>query len=316
MRRLFFIVLLSFCVSQSFAEVTVVLNSGDGSISIVDRHTYQPIKHFYVGKEPHHLMSTPDNSALIVADAVSNDLVFLNPTTGEIEKRISRISDPYQIGFSPDKKWFVSNSLRLDRVDIYRADDFSLIARIPLSSMPSHLAFNQQSTMVFITLQGSNQLAAIDLATQKVAWIIPVGNTPAGIIMTPDNQHLLVGVMGDNGVAVVDWRKAQIVKHIPTGVGAHNFMPLGDHRHVLISNRGGDTISLIDTNTLTVDHTFPIPGGPDDMEISQDMKELWVTCRWVKEVRVVDLTNYHITHVIPVGRSPHGLFFMSHAPRQ
>ncbi|MBU6468326.1 MAG: YncE family protein [Betaproteobacteria bacterium] len=316
MRKLFFILLLSFCAPLTYAEVTVVLNSGDGTISLVDRHTYQPIKHFYVGKEPHHLMSLPDNSALIVADAVSNDLVFLNPTTGEIEKRIARISDPYQIGFSPDKKWFVANSLRLDRVDIYRATDFSLVARIPLSSMPSHLAFNQDSSMVFITLQGSHQLAAIDLKTQKVAWIIPVGNTPAGIIMTPDNQHLLIGVMGDNGINVVDWRQARIIKHIATGVGAHNFMPLGDQHHILISNRGADTISLIDTQTLSLTHTFPVPGGPDDMEVSEDSKELWVTCRWLREVRVINLTNDQVTHVIPVGRSPHGLFFISHAGRQ
>ncbi|MBW8066755.1 MAG: YncE family protein, partial [Ferrovum sp.] len=150
------------------AEVVIVLNSGEGTITRIDRQTYQPIDHFYVGREPHHLMSLPDNSALIVADAVSNDLVFLDPKTGDILRRLTRISDPYQIGFSPDKHWFVANSLRLDRVDVYDARDFHLVKRFELASMPSHMAFSPDSSTVFVTLQGSDQLAAIDLRSLTV----------------------------------------------------------------------------------------------------------------------------------------------------
>jgi YVTN family beta-propeller protein len=297
------------------AEVAIVLNSGDGTVSRIDRNTYKPIDQFFVGREPHHLMSLPDNSALIVADAVSNDLVFLNPVTGDVIKRIPKISDPYQIGFSPNKEWFVSNSLRLDRVDVYDARDFRLLKRFDLPSMPSHLAFNKESSEVFVTLQGSDQLAAIDLKSLTVKWTIPIGKTPAGVVMTPDNRYLLVGVMGLDEVAVVDWKTATIVKHIAAGKGAHNFMPMGDGRHMFISNRSADTISLIDTQTLTIVKTFPVPGGPDDMEVAANEKELWVTSRWLRQVSIVDLGTYKVVRTIPVGRSPHGIFFASHAPR-
>jgi len=97
-------------------EVVIVLNSGEGSISIVDPVAKKEVKRVPVGKEPHHLMATPDNKELIVANASSNDLVFLDPKTGDILRRVPDISDPYQIGYSPDKKWFVSASNRLDRV--------------------------------------------------------------------------------------------------------------------------------------------------------------------------------------------------------
>ncbi len=106
------------------AEVAVVLNSGEGTVSVIDKASMTETRRISVGKEPHHLMATPDDKFLIVANAASNDLVFLDPLTGEVKRRVDKISDPYQIGFSPDKKWFVSVSIRLDRVDIYNGADF------------------------------------------------------------------------------------------------------------------------------------------------------------------------------------------------
>ena len=88
-------------------EKVIVLNSGEGSISIIDPVTMKEERRVPIGKEPHHLMATPDNKELIVASAASNDLVFLDPKTGEILRRVSGISDPYQIAYSPDRKWFV-----------------------------------------------------------------------------------------------------------------------------------------------------------------------------------------------------------------
>ena len=126
-------------------------------------------KRFTIGKEPHHLMATPDDKFVIVANAASNELVFLDRTTGEVKNRVKNISDPYQIGYSPDNKWFVSVSLRLDRVDIYKPGTFQIVKRIPLPKAPSHMAFSPDSKTVFVTLQDTNQLAAIDLETQTVA---------------------------------------------------------------------------------------------------------------------------------------------------
>jgi DNA-binding beta-propeller fold protein YncE len=42
----------------------------------------------------------------------------------------------------------------------------TLAKRIPLPKLPSHMAFNAASNMVFITQQGSDQVSAIDLSTQ------------------------------------------------------------------------------------------------------------------------------------------------------
>ncbi len=297
------------------AEVAVVLNSGEGTVSIIDKAKKEEIKRIPVGKEPHHLMATPDDQFLIIANATSNDLVFLDPKTGEIKRRLDGISDPYQLGFSPDKKWFVSVSLRLDRTDIYDGN-FKLIKRISTPKAPSHVAFSGDSTIAFISLQDSNQLAAIDLKTQTIKWTMKVGTMPAGVWVTPDDKYVLIGMTGADYVEVVDWRNQKTVKKIKTGQGAHNFIAMGDGRRILVSNRVSNTINIIDQQTLAVIDTINVPGGPDCMELSADGKELWVTSRWAKKVTIIDMTTKQVTKQIPVGRSPHGIYFFSHAARK
>ncbi|MGN3965551.1 beta-propeller fold lactonase family protein [Burkholderia gladioli] len=304
-------------VPAAFANNVIVLNSAEATLSLIDEHSHQVVGTLPTGKEPHHLMATPDNSSLIVANSVSNSLMFLDPRTGAPQRTVEGIDDPYQLGFSPDRKWFVAAGLRLDRVDIYGYDGHNvhLVKRVPLQVMPSHLAFTKDSRTVLVSLQVSGELAAIDLPTQTVKWKMKVGKVPAGLWMTPGDKYVLVGMTGADYVAVVDWRNQKVVKTIPTGKGAHNFRSLADGTHVAVTNRVANTISIIDENTLTNvgDITGLLP-GPDDMELSADRKTLWVTFRFAKKVGVIDLASRRLIQTIPVGRSPHGIYFYDRAP--
>ncbi|MEX3547828.1 MAG: beta-propeller fold lactonase family protein [Burkholderia sp.] len=304
-------------VPVAFANNVIVLNSAEATLSLIDQNSHQVVGTLPTGKEPHHLMATPDNSSLIVANSVSNSLMFLDPSTGAPQRTVEGIDDPYQLGFSPDRKWFVAAGLRLDRVDIYGYDgqNVHLVKRVPLQVMPSHLAFTRDSHTLLVSLQVSGELAAIDLSTQTVKWKMKVGKVPAGLWMTPGDKYVLVGMTGTDYVAVVDWRNQKVVKTIPTGKGAHNFRSLADGTHVAVTNRVANTISIIDENTLTNvgDITGLLP-GPDDMELSADRKTLWVTFRFAKKVGVIDLASRHLIQTIPVGRSPHGIYFYDRAP--
>jgi len=312
------ILLLLVCARPVAAEVAVVLNSNDDNVSLIDTKAYREIARVPIGKGPHHLMATPDERFLIVGNTGSNDLVYLNRQTGEIVRRLPNIADPYQFGFSPDARWFVIAGNRLDRVDVYRHDGDALVLakRIALTKTPSHVAFSADSTTVYVTLQESDQVAAIDLGSQTLRWTAPTGRQPAGIWRTPDGRHLIVGMTGADFADVLDAGDGHSIKHIPTGRGAHNFLPRGDGRHLFISNRVDNTISVIDQQTLVVVDTINVPGGPDCMELRRDGTELWVTSRWINRVSVIDLTTKKLKTSIKVGRSPHGIYFPTHAPRK
>lgn len=305
-----FFLLAGGAATAAAAEIAVVLNSGDASISVIDPVARQELRRFDTGKEPHHLMITPDARSLIVANAAGNDLQFIDPLSAAPQRRVHNIADPYQIGYSPDRHWFVVNALRLNRVDVYAIDgeDFRLVKSLKLPKAPSHMIFSGDSSTVFVTLQESNEIAAIRLTDQTLLWKMNVGDLPAGIWMTPDDRHLLVGIMGRDYVDVIDWRAQKSVKQIKTGKGAHNFRPLGDGRHVFVSNRVDNTISLVDQNTFEKVYDIAVPGGPDCMDVSADGQTLWVTQRWKKQVSIIDIAQRRVVQSISVGRSPHGVF--------
>ena len=296
-----------------------VLNSLDANVSVIDPATWKELRRLPTGKEPHHLYLTPDEKSLIVANSLGDSLTFIDPKTAEIQRVVRGTLDPYQLRFSPDMKWFVTAGNRLNHVDIYRWDgsNLQLANRVPTGKTPSHIWIDSRSTTAYVTMQDSDELVAIDLATQALKWRTHTGPTPADIYGTADDRTLLVALTGGDGLEVYDVSGAQprLVRHIKTGAGAHAFRSAGDNRHVFLSNRAGNTVSKLDLQTLAVVDNYPAPGGPDCIDVFAGGKILMVTSRWARKLTVIDTEAHKVIRQVPVGKSPHGVWTLDHAPR-
>jgi len=309
-------------LAQAASPPIFVLNSLDADISVIDADTFTQIKRIPTGKEPHHLYLTPDEKSLIVANALGDSLTFINPVTAEVQRTLRGIADPYHLRFSPDMKWFITAANRLNHVDLYHwlpleTNPLKLIKRIEAPETPSHLYIDSKSSVLYVSIQDSDELMAIDLNTQTPRWKIKVGKMPADIYLAPDDKHILVALTGDKLVEIYDVAGAQpkLVKRLPTGNGAHSFRAWGDKRHVLVSNRAGNTISKIDLQGFAVVDQFPGPGGPDDMELLPDGKTLLVGSRWAGKLTMIDTKTRKVVKQVKVGKSPHGVWTLNHAPR-
>jgi YVTN family beta-propeller protein len=296
-----------------------VLNSKDADVSVIDPVSWKVIKRFPTGKEPHHLYLTPDEKSLVIANAFSDSLTFVDPRTGDVQRTVRQILDPYQLRFSPDMQWFVTAGNRLNHVDIYRWDgqDLVLAKRISTGKTPSHIWINSKSTTAFVSMQDSDELVAIDLPRQQLMWRIKTGPLPADVFGTPDDRFLLVGLTGGAGVEVYDLAMPVpgLVRTIPTGKGAHAFRAAGDKRHVFVSNRVANTISKIDTQTMSVVAQYPGPDGPDCMDVTADGRYILLSSRWAGKLSVIDTTTRQVVRQVRVGKSPHGVWTLDHAPR-
>jgi YVTN family beta-propeller protein len=291
------------------AGVAYIVNSRGPSVSVIDMATQKEVRRIPMLREPHHVALTPDGKSLLIGDTVGNQLTYLDPNTGAVQKRIT-IADPYQLAFSPNGKFLVVNGLARNQVDVYDAADMKLLKRFPVVAMPSHLAYSPDSERVFVTLQDSDRLIAFDLHSMAVLWDQPVGKTPAGVLW--HDGKLLVADMGTDYLAEVDPANGKVLGHIVTGNGAHNLFLSPDRKIIWVNNRAGGTTTALDAATLKVIRSYPIPGGPDDMDFAPNGR-IWITRRFAEKVAVLDpATGDYQT--IRVGRSPHGLFLAPHAP--
>jgi YVTN family beta-propeller protein len=92
----------------------------------------------------------------------------------------------------------------LNEVKVFRADDFSQVASIPVGNLPHGIWPSGDGTRVYVGLENADALAAIDTATNKVIANIPIGQAPQAIAYVPnaapnpdDRQNLqALGVAG------------------------------------------------------------------------------------------------------------------------
>jgi YVTN family beta-propeller protein len=95
----------------------------------------------------------------------------------------------------------------LNEVKVFRTDDFSLAATIPVGNLPHGVWPSGDGTRIYVGLENADALAAIDTATNKVIANIPIGQAPQAIAYVPeaapdpDNRQNLqgLGIAGQAG---------------------------------------------------------------------------------------------------------------------
>jgi YVTN family beta-propeller protein len=73
-----------------------------------------------------------------------------------------------------------------NEVKVFRTDDFSQVATIPVGNLPHGVWPSGDGTRVYIGLENADALAAIDTATNMVIANIPIGQAPQAIAYVPD----------------------------------------------------------------------------------------------------------------------------------
>jgi len=302
--RLLTLLALFLTAHAARADLLYVLNSGEASVSVIDATTRQEVRRIAMLREPHHLVLTPDASQLVIADSGGNEVLFVDPATGEVRRR-ERISNPYHLEYSPDGRFLVVASLRRDQVDIYDATTLALVQRFRPGDMPSHIAFSPDSATVYVTMQGDRAVVAFDMATRQQLWSVEVGPEPAAIIW--HRGRLLVGIMGSDHFVAVNPVTREVTRAFTIGRGAHAVFPAPDGRALFATSRVDSRVAEIDPETLAVRRVWNIPGGPDCLTFDPEGR-VWMTLRWAGRVAMLDPTSGQV-ETIRVGRSPHGIFF-------
>ena len=92
----------------------------------------------------------------------------------------------------------------LNQVKVFRTDDFSQVATIPVGNLPHGVWPSGDGTRIYVGLENADALAAIDTATNSVVANVPIGQAPQAIAYVPgaapnpdDRQNLqALGVAG------------------------------------------------------------------------------------------------------------------------
>jgi YVTN family beta-propeller protein len=74
----------------------------------------------------------------------------------------------------------------LNQVKVFRTDDFSQVATIPVGKLPHGIWPSGDGRRIYVGLENADALAAIDTASNTVVATVPVGQAPQAIAYVPD----------------------------------------------------------------------------------------------------------------------------------
>ncbi|WP_454624226.1 YncE family protein [Bradyrhizobium cenepequi] len=74
----------------------------------------------------------------------------------------------------------------LNEVKVFRTDDFSEVATIPVGNLPHGVWPSGDGTRIYVGLENADALAAIDTSTNAVVANVPIGQAPQAIAYVPN----------------------------------------------------------------------------------------------------------------------------------
>jgi YVTN family beta-propeller protein len=230
------------------------------------------------------------------------------------------------IAFTPDGQSIVTG--QLGKTDSLIASNIATgeavtLASFPGGSLPSGVAVSRAGDRIYVALNGSDTVAAIDVAGHTVVATGRTGVAPFGVALSLDGSRLFVsnwggrhpgpgdttansagqpvavderGIASSGTVSIFDANSLSFLGEIPVGLHPGSVQAAPDGRILAVANANSDSVTLIDTVTLQVLDTVPVPAfplgytgsSPTAVAFSPTGKWLYVACGGNNAVAVLE----------------------------
>lgn len=265
----------------------------------VDLRARKVVRRFRVSGVPHNVTVAADGTVVVALQG-----------SGRIALIRGRRSREVRLGGSPhDVKVFggtavVANegAARVDLVALSgrRVDDVTLHAN------PHDLALTATGR-AWVTLDGSDELALVDVKDRSVVRYLPTGRRPHDLLVAPDGR---LWVSDWEGGLHVFSRRGRLLRTIPVGVEAHHlaFTPGPGRREVWLTDHGADRVFVIDARTLRVEAELHTGGAPHHVAVTPDGRWAVVVDHEGGRILLYRARSRRLVARIPVGEGPHGVW--------
>jgi YVTN family beta-propeller protein len=105
-----------------------------------------------------------------------------------------------------------------NEIQVYRTNDFSKVATIPVGKLPHGIWPSGDGTRVYVGLENEDRIAAIDTLTNKVIATSPIGQAAQAVVYVPE----AIPMMSEGGNAAMTAMPA-----VSERAGTDNLQPLG-----------------------------------------------------------------------------------------
>lgn len=259
--------------------------------------------------QAHYVAIDPAGERLLISGFGTGDVYVADAETGK-KLGTLKIGDVVQ-GVKIDPRGgrlALAADTSGDSVKVIDLDTIKITKTIAVGKSPHNIVFSPDGKIAYVTVQGANKLAVVDMSSlKKIRDIdIPGLDGPHNLDLSNNGHWLWIRSHASptqNGdAALLDLASRRVVESIPVGFFHGGIDQLNDSV-ILTTNIGGDTVDVIDANALGVIAQIKVGARPHGVRISHDGRWAYVTSTVDNEVDVIDMQSLQLVQKIKVDGS-------------
>jgi YVTN family beta-propeller protein len=186
------------------------------------------------------------------------------------------------------------------------AQEHDAATHVAAAGAAQDVKITDPTSVVLIVNRDSNDIAFMDIATNKILGRVFLGNNvnPHMAMMSHDGRYVVTGGTRANKVYIIDVATMTLVKEIPVGFAPEHLAFSPDGRYYYQGNPDGDSISVIDMVSLTEIKRIPGFAEPLNITFTPDGSKAYVGNYGAHWVGVIDVTRHELAKKIHVADVP------------
>jgi len=171
-----------------------------------------------VGRAPAHLLLTPDERMLFVANRESDTVSAVRTDTLAVAATIAVGRAPFAMALSPDASRLYVGNVQGGTVSVIDTKALAVIETLQSGAMPYGAAVTPDGQRVLVTNQQASTLSVLESRGGPLPPI-KVGGYPEGLAATGDGARAYVANWFSDDISVVDLRTLAEVRRIKCPAG-------------------------------------------------------------------------------------------------
>jgi YVTN family beta-propeller protein len=311
--------LLLLAASLPGAVRIYVANSDDDHITVIDPDTAKVVDNIPVSANPHGIVSSPDRTRFYVSSESKDVLDVVDRKSKRIIRSVPLGRRPNNVAITRDGRRVYVCIRQEAVVAIVDTGSLEVLRRVEVGRGPHNVYLTPDGRYMLATAMDDHKITAIDVATEKPAFVIPAGGVPRPLAIDPAEgkpQRLFVQLSNLHGFAVIDYATRATTRKVmlpdaPPGAKplipetfSHGIGIAPDAKTLWVNSLLDNSVSVFAMPGLERLTTIPVGRGPDWLTFTPDSKRCFVSNAGSNTVSVLDVESRKQLAQIPVGKVP------------
>lgn len=292
-----------------------VMNTGDGSVSVVDLVSLQTRARVEVGPAPSGIRAHPTRDEIWGVSTAGGYVWVIDARSDQVAARIEVGGQPFAVDFSPDGKHAYVAASGSNAVVAIDCERRVVAGRARVGRRPWIARASPDGRLLVVPNRDDNTVTLLSAHDLSPIATIPVAPRPEQVVVLPNGTTAFVSAAGgENGrttrqVSVVDLQQPGLIANLPLPATPGDLVLEPKDGKLLVPSPESHGLTVIDTWRNEVEHFMLVGSAPSRGVIATDardpdVKTLYLSDADAGQVIPTQLRFRRAMRPIPAGQRP------------